>query len=152
MMKALQKSMVLVLVLVLGLVAVPAFAQEYDFGGKTVTFTGWVNNLEGVEASGRLAEAEELFNVKLEHVILDQDNYQESLMARLISGDSEYDVWRMASQPSWFLSLAAQDALLSITQTVGDEEYYGDALEVAAASLETFSLGNDRYAVAEFPS
>lgn len=147
-----KKSLILVLVLALCFTAVPAFAQQYDLGGKTVTFTGWVNNLEDAEASGRLAEAEELFNVKIEHVILDQDNYQEALMARLISGDSEYDVWRMASQPPWFLSLAAQGALLSITDTFGDEEYYGEALDVAGASIETFTLGDDRYAVAEFPS
>lgn len=151
-MKAVRKSLIIALVLVLGLSTLPVLAQQYDLGGKTVTFVGWVDNLEGPEKDGRVAEAEKLFNCKIERIILDQDNYQESLMARLISGDSEYDVWRMASQPPWFLSLAAQDALLSITKTIGDEEYYAEALDVAAAALETFSLGEDKYAVAAFPS
>ena len=52
----------------------------------------------------------------------------------------------------WFLSLAAQDALLSITKTIGDQEYYREALDVAAAGIDAFSLGGDRYAVALFPS
>lgn len=151
-MKALQKSLVIALVLVLGLAAFPVFAQQYDFGGKTVTFTGWVNNLEGHEKSGRLAEAEELFNVKITSIQLDQDTYHESLTARLISGDSEYDVWLMPSQPPWFISFASQGSLLSMTELFGDEEYYGDALEVAGASIDVFSLGKDRYAVAQFPA
>ena len=151
-MKALRKSLVVALVLVLGLSALPVFAQDYDFGGKTVTFIGWVDNLEEKEKDGTLAEAEAKFNVKIKREILPQEDYQAGLMSRLISGDSEYDVWRMTQYNPWFLSLASQDALLSITETVGDEEYYGDALEIAGAGIKAFSLGGHSYPVALFPT
>ena len=151
-MKALRKSLVVALVLVLGLAALPVLAQEYDFGGKTVTFIGWVDNLEGLEKDGTLAEAEAKFNVKINREILAQEDYQAGLMSRLISGDSEYDVWRMTQYNPWFLSLAAQDALLSITDTIGNEKYYGDALEIAGAGIKAFSLGGHSYPVAVFPT
>ncbi|NLM38842.1 MAG: hypothetical protein GX205_02215, partial [Firmicutes bacterium] len=60
----------LLLVVVLSLSNLPVLAQEYDFGGKTVTFVGWVDNLESLENSGKVAEAEALFNVKIERVIV----------------------------------------------------------------------------------
>ncbi len=151
-MRTWQKTLVMALLLVLVLSAVPVLAKEYDFGGKTVTFIGWIDNLEEARDEGRVAEAEELFNVKIENMLADQEEYQEILTARLISGDSEYDVWRMASQPPWFLSLAAQDSLLAINDIVDDEEYYAEALEVAEAAIDVFSLGDKRYALAEFPS
>lgn len=88
------------LIVVLSLASLPALAQQYDFGGKTVTFVGWVDNLDGLEIAGRLAEAEALFNVKIERVLVPQDDYQAQLTARLLSGDSEYDVWRMTQNES----------------------------------------------------
>lgn len=88
------------LIVVLSLASLPALAQQYDFGGKTVTFVGWVDNLDGLEIAGRLAKAEALFNVKIERVLVPQDDYQAQLTARLLSGDSEYDVWRMTQNES----------------------------------------------------
>ena len=102
--------LVSLLVVVLSLSSLPVLAQGYDFGGKTVTFVGWVDNLEDVENSGKLAEAEALFNVKIERVIVPQDDYQAQLTARLMSGDSEYDVWRMTQDQSWFFSMAGQNS------------------------------------------
>ena len=139
------------LVVVLSLSSLPVLAQGYDFGGKTVTFVGWVDNLEGVENSGKLAEAEALFNVKIERVIVPQDDYQAQLTARLMSGDSEYDVWRMTQDQSWFFSMAGQEQLLPVSELFGTE-YYGEAWDVARAGIEAFSIGDKYYAVADFPN
>lgn len=149
-MKVLQRTLVIALVMSLCLSTLPVFAQSYDFGGKTVSFVGWSDNLEEHVKSGRVAEAEAKFNVKIVHEGVPFDDYLETLTSRLISGDSEYDVWRMAPEEPWFLSLASQGSLLSITDAIGDEEYYGDALEIAASGLKPFSLGGHYYPVALF--
>lgn len=143
------KSLI-VLAIVFALAATPVFAQQYDFGGKTVTFIGWVDNLEEVEKTGRLAEAERLFNVKINRELASQDDYQAILTARLMSGDSEYDVWRFTNHAEWFFSMAGQGQLLSVSDVLGTE-YYGDAWDVARGGINAFSLGDDYYAVALFP-
>ena len=139
------------LIVVLSLASLPALAQQYDFGGNTVTFVGWVDNLDGLEIAGRLAEAEALFNVKIERVLVPQDDYQAQLTARLLSGDSEYDVWRMTQNESWFLSMASQEQLLAVSDILGTE-YYGEAWDVARAGIEAFTLGGRYYAVSLFPN
>ena len=139
------------LIVVLSLASLPALAQQYDFGGKTVTFVGWVDNLDGLEIAGRLAEAEALFNVKIERVLVPQDDYQAQLTARLLSGDSEYDVWRMTQNESWFLSMASQEQLLAVSDILGTE-YYGEAWDVARTGIRSVYPGRQILRRKSFPN
>jgi ABC-type glycerol-3-phosphate transport system substrate-binding protein len=77
---------------------------EVDFGGKTVTIIrgGLPNDSE------RVALAEELFNVKLETLRLDN---AEQIMARIMAGDSTYDIIRQPHREG-YLKLVSSGMLL----------------------------------------
>lgn len=96
-------SIALVIVLAVGgsSVAAPGeyFGTDYDLGGATVRFQSWGEGAAdrfkpGGAAEGRLEEAEKLFNCKITfEAHASWDAISDAYMARLMSGDSEYDIW-----------------------------------------------------------
>ena len=102
--KKLGLSLLLALVLVVSAaVAVGAYEprpgvlspDEVDFGGKTVTVIvrdlDWVVHNGGKPTEERIAEAEALFNVKIETGTF---NNIEELQSRIMANDSAYDIFR----------------------------------------------------------
>ena len=97
-------------------------AQNIDFGGRTITFVGSVDKIEQQRNSGLVAQAEELFNCKLEVLTVPATESVELMVTRLISGDSEWDVWAIDNGDT-FYPLIASDALLPLNDILGDEYY-----------------------------
>src|SRR5690554_5165991 len=87
-----KKFQVLTVLLVVGLLfGSVVSANTIDLGGKTITIVGGVDKLESQRKSGLVAEAEALFNVKIETLVVPADQAVETMVTRLISGDAEYD-------------------------------------------------------------
>ena len=124
-----------------------ALAAEFDLGGKTITVVAAVDKLEGLRQEGRVAEAEQLFNCKLESLVLPVDTIVESMVTRLISGDSEYDVWGIDNDN--FFALVGRDALLPINSVL-PAEYFDEARKYADPAIRHFSAGGNIYVVSSF--
>jgi multiple sugar transport system substrate-binding protein len=87
----LLRSLVVVCLLV-GLFVAPAAAWEFpeiDLGGATVYLWCWYD----IGMSELIAEAEELFNCKIELPLVSWEGQTDTYMSRLLAGDSEYDIW-----------------------------------------------------------
>ncbi len=132
-MKFFSKALLLVCVLVL--LSVPAFAYtsdrfdfgNVDFGGETVTLVSWYDPMEGFyeggDYAGRLDEAKEKFNIgeiKFLQIPWGPDG-QETILSRFMAGDSKYDIW-MLSHENYF-SLRTAGALYPVSDIL-NEEYY----------------------------
>ena len=108
------KTVLTVLVVVLLLsVSTQVFAFELpdvDFQGRTVTFVGGGQPV-GWFGEAKIALAEDLFNVKIENVQTGW-NEAEGKMVRLLSGDSEWDVWKGPQHE--FMDMASQGAFYPV--------------------------------------
>lgn len=93
--------------------------EEVDFGGKTVTIVRG-----GLPDEERVAEAEKLFNVKIERFRYDN---VEHLMSRIMSGDSALDIIRMPHRQGYF-QLVSSGMLLPVSDILPEEHY--EALSV----------------------
>ncbi|MFY9202610.1 MAG: hypothetical protein WAO96_03120, partial [Limnochordia bacterium] len=72
--------------------------DEVDFGGKTVTIVSsdfW----KALPPEDRIAEAEEVFNVNIETLLIDNADL---MIARIMSGDSTYDIIQQAHRVAYF--------------------------------------------------
>lgn len=125
------------------------FGTDYDLGGATVTFAHWspashsTRFKEGEVAQGRLEEAEALFNCKIKFDGVDYNSIGEWYLARLMAGDSAYDVWMVQNRIAYF-PLVTQDALLPIDGIVGED--YWDRLDPFNAYVaETLSFNGKNY-------
>lgn len=139
-------AIAVMLSMLLGSAALAA-TGEFDLGGKTITVVAAVDKLEGARNEGKLAEAEALFNCKLESLVLSVDTIVESLVTRLISGDSEYDVWGIDNDN--FFDLVGRDALLPINSVLG-ESYFDEARKYADPAIRHFTVGGNIYVVSSF--
>lgn len=139
-------AVAVMLSMVFGSVAMAA-TGEFDLGGQTITVVAAVDKLEGSRNEGRVAEAEELFNCKLESLVLPVDTIVESMVTRLISGDSEYDVWGIDNDN--FFDLVGRDALLPINSVLGDS-YFDEARKYADPAIRHFTVGGNIYVASSF--
>ena len=112
------------------------FGQEFDFGGATVTFIGHYDKLAYDEAASladkmggvppeRIKEAEEKFNCKIQSIVVPANEAQQVRLARLLSGESAWDVWVGVSTPA-FEELAGQQVFFPISDIVPQE--YWDSM------------------------
>ena len=139
-------SVAVMLSMLFGSVALAA-TGGFDLGGKTITVVAAVDKLEGLRKEGRVAEAEQLFNCKLESLVLPVDTIVETMVTRLISGDSEYDVWGIDNDN--FFDLVGRDALLPINAVLGDA-YFDEARKYAEPAIRHFSVGGNIYVLSSF--
>ncbi len=134
---------ILVMVVMSGSAAV---AREYDLGGATVAVLGWGNSLATFEAGGRyegrLDEAREMFNCEFESVPIDWMTGTDTMMARLLSGDSAYDMWVASSYHFW--KIVGQNAFLPVGDLLG-EEYFENLPANAKAKSDFFMFRGKRY-------
>src|SRR5690554_6856134 len=93
--------------------------DEVDFGGQTVTIVRG-----GLPDEERIAEAEELFNVKIEGVRIENPDL---MIARIMAGDSTYDIIRMPHRQG-YLQLVSSGMLLPVGDMLPPEHY--EALSV----------------------
>lgn len=135
----------LVVALVTGF-AWPGAAASYHLKGKTVTFVGWWNLLDkfepGKEREGGLEEAERKLNCRIEVKPLNLDDYTSLLMTRLLSGDSEYDVWLM--NHDFFWQLAARDAFYPLNKVL-PQSYYKNLPKARQGAVKVMSHGGNTY-------
>lgn len=102
------------------------FGTDYDFNGRTITICNFGTPgipgrfLEGGVAQGRLEEAEKLFNVKIEFNTVHYSELADNYMTRLMSGDSEWDVWFVQNRIAYY-PLVSQGALLPVENIVGGD-------------------------------
>lgn len=124
------------------------FGTDYDFGGQTVTICHWnKENLlprfdEGGLAEGRLAEAEKLFNCKIEFDGVLYNDIGEWYLARLMSGASRNDIWRVQNIIAYW-PLASMNALYDIETIVG-EDYWDSLTPYARYSAESMRYNGKR--------
>ena len=114
-------SLMIVLTVIVACASV-SMAYDYDnldFGGKTITFLYYDPN-NPLDADV-VAEAEELFNFKFEMQVVDWDSYTEMAMARLLSGDSDYDVWMMGHPH--FVQLVSNNAVLAVDEMLPADHF-----------------------------
>lgn len=134
------------LVFLISVIAAPVLAADYDLGGKTVSFVSWGNVIgnfqEGGRFDGRLEEAERLFNCKIVRVPAAYGELMDIWTARLLSGDSEYDIWQTAHR--YFMQLVGRDYFFPVSEVLG-EEYYGNLPEFHSRMAETFSFKGKKY-------
>lgn len=139
------------LVLSSAVLASDFFGTDYDFGGKKVTFWHWSKDelagrfQEGNVAQGRIEEAERLFNVKIDFQTVGWNNVTETYTARLLAGDSKYDVWG-ASQGIAYYDLIGEGAFLPMTDIV-PPEYYDTISNELRTELEMLAFQGEIYGI-----
>lgn len=149
-------SNVLVFVLLLALFATPIMAYtsdrydfgHVDFGGATITFVAWWNPLEqfeeGGEFAGRLEEAKELFNIGgFEYIGLPWgEELQETMMSRLMAGDSEYDFWMLPAD--YYIPLRSMGAIRPVNDII-DDSYYANMHRQHQILADAMGIAGNRY-------
>lgn len=128
-----KRTVISILVVVLLLaVAAPVLAAEYDFGGETVTYVAWWNIFADVKE--RIAEAEQLFNVKVKlHPIYPwEQDYTQALIARLLAGDATNDIWVIQNMVAYY-DLLANNAIFPVSEILPSDYY--DKFNDAEAQL-----------------
>lgn len=99
---------------------------SYDFGGETVTIISWTSDrIPGyfethVPVMDRIAEAEELFNVKIE--FLHSRDIPEINFNRLLAGESTHDLWHTQNKIGYW-ELVARGAVMPMSDILPAEYY-----------------------------
>ena len=132
-----KSRMMPILSLVVLLVAVAtavASAAQFDLGGKTVTIISNADVFASENMQIRRAEVEAQFNCKLVGLPVAMAEAPEVITARVMAGDSTYDVYVMNSRG--YFPLVANNILLPIGELLG-EEYYENLPPLARANIES---------------
>jgi len=123
------------------------FAQQYDLGGATVSFVGWEDVLgwfyEGAPYEGRLEEAGQIFNCKIQIVPTTWAECEQFMMTRLISGDSAYDVWNITNHQFW--PMLSKNAFLALEGILTDD-YYNSLPGERRVTMDVLSFRGHKYA------
>lgn len=101
-------------------------AEEYDFGGETITIISWTSERmanyfdDNLEVMGRIEEAEKLFNCKID--FMNDSNQPEINFNRLLAGESTHDLWHVQNKKG-FWQLVAGGAVLPLGDILPAEYY-----------------------------
>ena len=112
-------------------------AENYDFGGETVTIISWTSERmanyfnNNLLVMGRVQEAEQLFNCKID--FMQTREIPDTNFNRLLSGDSVNDLWHVQNKIGYW-QLVANDALYPIYNIL-PESYY-DAFPPSIKAVE----------------
>ncbi|MFW5981599.1 MAG: ABC transporter substrate-binding protein [Halanaerobiaceae bacterium] len=156
-----MKNKVLLTVLFVLLLSVTAFAYtsdrmefgDVDFGGETVTIIAWYDPLEdfkeGGDYAGRLDEAKELFNIGDFEVIQLPwgEELQETMISRLMAGDSEYDFWMLPAD--YYVPVRAAGAMRPVNDIV-DDDYYANMPRQHQELADAMGIDGDRFTFSAF--
>lgn len=118
--------------------------DEVDFGGKTVTVItrdiDWVVYNGGKPTEERIAEAEQLYNVKIE---LSTFTGTDALMSRIMANDSTYDIFRFNHRSGYF-PLVSAGMLFPMSQIL-PEEYFAELPTPDLYTIEKLAFRGDYY-------
>lgn len=112
-------------------------AENYDFNGETVTIISWTSERmdnyfnDHVAVIGRVEEAEEIFNCKIEWMqtrAIPDTNFN-----RLMAGESGNDLWHVQNQMGYF-QLVAGGAVYPVEEILPDA--YWDNLPPVLKTIE----------------
>lgn len=97
-----------------------------DFQGATVTYVAHFDNLsafyEGGARAGRLEEAKKLFNIgDIQLITAGWDEVGQLALNRYLSGDSQYDIWRLPHRD--FFTLATRGAFYPVDEILPPEYF-----------------------------
>ncbi len=117
-----KSYLVLLMFICLVVASTSAFAADFefpnvDFGGRTINFVTSYGNFD----ENRLMDAEEKFNVKINHIHVDWGQTAEQYMSRLLAGESEWDIWFTSS--NHFMTLAPERAFFPMSEVL-PREYF----------------------------
>ncbi|MFY9564113.1 MAG: hypothetical protein WAQ71_07905 [Limnochordia bacterium] len=116
--------------------------DEVDFGGKTVTIVSsdfW----KALPPEDRIAEAEEVFNVNIETLLIDNADL---MIARIMSGDSTYDIIQQAHRVAYFPLVTA--GMLLPADDYLPEEFFDSLPSLDRYTIEKFKYNGKRYGIA----
>ena len=150
-----KRIMVLILALMV-LISLPAGAMlldyeaefgDIDFEGETVSYVMFYDHFEefkeGGEYAGRLEEAKEKFNIgDIEYLHVAWGDTQDLMMSRLLSGESNYDMWMLPHRDVW--PLITQGAFYPINEIL-PEEYFANMPSDVRGITETLSYDGEIY-------
>lgn len=97
---------------------------SYDLGGNTVTIISWTSERmqnyfnDYIPVRDRIAEAEELFNCKIE--FMQTREIPETNFNRLMAGESAYDLWHVQNKIGYF-ELVSEGAVLAASDFLPTE-------------------------------
>ncbi|NLU41936.1 MAG: extracellular solute-binding protein [Firmicutes bacterium] len=137
-------SLVVALAIIIACAGVSMAAFDYDsldFGGRTITFLYW--DPANVLDTDVLAEAQQRFNFKFEYKIAGWEEYVEMAMARLLAGDSQYDVWMM-TQPH-FVQLVGNNAVMPLDDIL-PADFFDDADPTVVHRVNSLKVKGKTYA------
>lgn len=121
-------------------------AGSYDFGGNTVTIISWTSERmekffnDYLPLEGRVAEAEELWNCKIEWFQFRE--VAEMAFNRLLAGEAAYDLWHVQNKIAYW-DLVAGGAAYPMGELLGDEYY--DNLPPSFIATEEALKYQDQY-------
>lgn len=118
--------------------------EEVDFGGETVTImirdVDWVIHNGGKPLDERVREAEELFNVKIETATF---GWFDQVMARIMAGDSTYDIFRFNHRSGYFPLVSA--GMLYPVGSILPDEYYESLPRADQVSIKKLAYEGEYY-------
>lgn len=144
--------MMLVVVLISSAVLVSAYSpspgvldpQDVDFGGKTVSILirdiDWVVFNGGKPTEERVAEAEELYNVKIE---VGTFSGSDAIMSRIMANDSTYDIIRTNHRSGYFPLVSS--GMLSPISQIMPPEYFESLPTPDQYTIEKLAFRGDLY-------
>lgn len=126
---------------------------KVDFRGATVTLVGWWDPFEafreGGDRAGRLEEAKKLFNIKdIKFMQIPWgEKLQETMMSRLMAGDSGYDFWMLPH--TYYFPLRTAGAIYPASDILG-EGYYTKLPNQHQKMAEKLGYGGKKYTFSVF--
>ncbi len=112
------------------------YVQDYDLGGRTINVVSWTE-------LSRLQEAEEKFNVKINWIPTVNNQQIETVLSRLLAGESEDDIWLVSQEHFW--TLLAQNALLPVNDLVPEGYFENNLVPERQAISEMLSFRGNKY-------
>ncbi len=124
--------------------------SSYNLGGNTVTYVSWTaeriqkNLNEDPKLRGRIEEAEKKFNCKLD--FLQTRDIPETNMARLMAGDSTYDVWNSQTRIGYY-ELVSEGAAYPMDKVLSKKFYEGlshmeqESIKILEYRGKTYGIG-----------
>jgi len=121
--------------------------EQVDFEGKTVTILvgdlGYMGPYGGEPNPERMAEAEALFNVKIELQHLGTVNVADTIIARIMSGDAALDIIRMPHRYGYY-SLVSSNMLMAMNKIL-PQAYWDSLPRVDRYTIEKLGYAGNFY-------
>ncbi len=116
--------------------------EEVDFGGKTVTIVIGAVPPDEDRGKDKIAEAEVLFNVKIEQVLAPNVDW---IMGRIMANDADYDIIRMPHRDGYF-PLVSANMLLPADDYL-PEEFFDNLPSNDRYTIEKLKYDGKRYGI-----